>query len=707
MKYPNVLFFRYDKFSYIDTFLDNNKDKLLCNINIINNKEELYKLFNPSYQILVTFGTNDTEYYYDVNYIIADRMRKRWIHKNNIDNIDEFNSNVNYCFISNISDNFTHNRPIFSLFTTCYNSYEKIHRAYNSIKLQTLKDWEWVILDDSPNDEHFIFLKNVFKNEYRVRLYKRSENSGNIGNVKNEAVLLCRGKYVIEMDHDDEILPDLLKDATTVFNNDNSIGFIYMDFINIYENGNNFRYSDFFSLGYSGYYRQKYNNKWAYVASTPNINNITLSHIVAVPNHPRIWRKSSLIDIGNYCEYLPVSDDYELLLRTAVNTKIAKIHKLGYIQYMNDNNNNFSLIRNSEINRLVTPIKNFTYEKCKITEYMKLNDSYEDDNYMYWYNNSQIWKRKDYIHKYCNLIINLNYDKQYCIIGLENLYKNLDEIRNLYNNDKNDFILLDNKYSSDSDELCIILDNLQLSRMKSYSMNDVSYEELVNYFMLIYKSCDNYYIYNINSNNLSNNLINNNLINNKMKITIITPSIRVENILKIKESIKFEYIDEWIIVYDSNKIEKNPELFINDENKDKISEYLYKGEGISGNPQRNFALENIKNKNTYLYYLDDDNIIHPNLYNLLDNIEPYKMYTFDQSRPPTVFPYTGVLNGDNIKINNIDTAMILIDYNLCKDIKWIPDKYNADGYYITECFNNNNEKWKYINEILSYYNYLS
>ena len=42
------------------------------------------------------------------------------------------------------------------------------------------------------------------------------------------------------------------------------------------------------------------------------------------------------------------------------------------------------------------------------------------------------------------------------------------------------------------------------------------------------------------------------------KLTIITPSYRVNNLTDIKKSINFEYIDEWIIVYDGNKIGSNP-----------------------------------------------------------------------------------------------------------------------------------------------------
>jgi len=492
MKYPYILFFRYDKYSYIDEFLNSNKDRLLCSIFIINNKEELNKLYDSNYHLLVTFGEDETIYHKDVNEVIVDRMRRRWIHYKTLNdtNIDNFNNGVNYCYLDSCVTPKVEQCPVFSLFTTCYNSYNKIIRAYDSIKLQTLRDWEWVILDDSPNDEHFIFLRDNFKNDKRIRLYKRSENNGNIGNVKNEAISLCRGKYVLEMDHDDEILPYVLSDATTIFEKDSDIGFVYMDFINIYEDGNNYRYGDFYALGYSGYYRQKIRNKWVFVSMTPNINNITLNHIVSVPNHPRIWRRKTLMDMGNFCEYLPILDDYEVLIRTAVKSKMAKLHKLGYIQYMNNNNNNFSLIRNSEINRIIWNLNIRCYEHYNIDNFMKQRNAYEDENYRY--HNSQIWKRKNYEYKYCNSVINLNYKKQYCILGVNSFYNNLKNLKTLYQDKTNDFILLDNK--EDSEKLCSILDEHNFSEMKCYSMTDCSEDELIQYFKMLYKSCDDYSI---------------------------------------------------------------------------------------------------------------------------------------------------------------------------------------------------------------------
>jgi len=493
-KYPYILFLRYDKYSFIDDYLLENKDKLNCSLFIINKEIDLNFLFNPSYQILITFGESEIEYCKIVNSVIADRFRKRWIHFNEIKNIDEFNFSVNYCFIDNCLKSRISVRPIFSIFTTTYNSYDKIFRCYNSLKNQKLLDWEWVIIEDSPDDNHFFFLRAIIKNDNRVRLYKRSENSGNIGNVKNEAVSLCRGNYVLELDHDDEIVNTCLSDSTSYFDNNKEVGFIYMDFINIYEDGTNFWYSDFICGGYAGYYSQKYNGKWVYVYMTPNINNNTLSHLTLCPNHPRIWRKDILIDSGNYCEFLPICDDYEILIRTALNTKMAKIHKLGYIQYMNKSNNNFSLIRNGEINRIGPQfISRIFHENHQINEKMKVLDAFEDPKYRY--HHEKLWKREDdFEHKYCNNIVNLDYKKQYCFIGLDSVIKNIDYIKKLYEDPTNDFIVLDNKCNHTY--LWWKLDYYKLDRFKGYSLIDESEKELIHYFLRLYKSTDDYEIIN-------------------------------------------------------------------------------------------------------------------------------------------------------------------------------------------------------------------
>jgi len=410
-------------------------------------------------------------------------------------------------------------RPVFSIFTTSFNSFEKILRAFKSLQAQTLSNWEWVIIDDSPDDKNFQYLKTQLLSDSRVRIYRRFENNGYIGNVKNESISLCRGQYVLELDHDDEILPFVLEESAALFLEKPDVGFIYMDFINIYENGDNFWYGNHMCKGYGAYYCQKYNNKWVYVYITPNINNITLSHLVCCPNHPRIWRKEVLLSIGNYCEYLPICDDYEIILRTALNTKIAKIHKFGYIQYMNNENNNFSLIRNEEINRIgpnyISPLY---YDKFDIHNSMEKLDAYEDKKYLN--DNSIIWQRdpNTYSYKFCNLLVNNDYETQFCIIGLDGLLKNIDRITELYKNNetnktnKNDFIVIENKCSIEY--LWKKLDALGFGRMKCFLLMDEPEDRLINYFKLCYLSTNKYEIFTSNISKLRYNTA----INDRHKI---------------------------------------------------------------------------------------------------------------------------------------------------------------------------------------------
>ena len=163
-KYPFVYILRDTQYNDIDDFFSENKDKLQCTVEIISLDEvkKLNNMFDSNHHILITYGEDERIYIPSVMGQIVNRMRNRWIHKTSITDINEFNSNVNYCYINNVIEKRELTRPKFSIFTTCYKSYEKINRAYGGMKSQTLRDWEWILLDDSPEDEHFNFLRKFF-----------------------------------------------------------------------------------------------------------------------------------------------------------------------------------------------------------------------------------------------------------------------------------------------------------------------------------------------------------------------------------------------------------------------------------------------------------------------------------------------------------------------------------------------------------------
>jgi hypothetical protein len=163
---------------------------------------------------------------------------------------------------------------------------------------------------------------------------------------------------------------------------------------------------------------------------------------------------------------------------------------------MNESNNNFSVIRNAEINRIgpnfISPIY---FDKFNINTKMKEKDAYEDEKYIH--QHSKIWEREQstYQHKYCNLIINNNYDKQFCIIGFDSLLANIERISELYNNPRNDFIILENKCTLEY--LQERIERYNFERMKCYTLIDTSNEQLINYFKMLYLSVSEYEIINI------------------------------------------------------------------------------------------------------------------------------------------------------------------------------------------------------------------
>ena len=121
------------------------------------------------------------------------------------------------------------------------------------------------------------------------------------------------------------------------------------------------------------------------------------------------------------------------------------------------------------------------YTKYAVHDKMKQLDAYEDETYIT--HHSSIWRRgPEYEHKKMNQRINLNYDKQYCIIN-ESIH-NVELLTRLYENGRNDFLFLSNQLTHQ--ELQNILDNYGFHRMKCYSLMDCLVEELIRYFKMIY-----------------------------------------------------------------------------------------------------------------------------------------------------------------------------------------------------------------------------
>jgi len=204
-------------------------------------------------------------------------------------------------------------------------------RTWASLKAQTHTEWEWVVWDDSTNDETWRQLWGFAADErYRLTAHRSmTPTGGNIGQIKRKAFMSAEGDIFVELDHDDELTPDALEKIAEAFQNP-EIGFVYSDWCEINELGQSCRYPEGWAFGFGGEYEQ--DGIW--VMKAPPINRTTMSHIVSAPNHVRSWRASVYRELGGHAPDLPIADDYDLCVRTVLHTKCGYIPKMLYKQHI-------------------------------------------------------------------------------------------------------------------------------------------------------------------------------------------------------------------------------------------------------------------------------------------------------------------------------------------------------------------------------------
>ncbi len=247
----------------------------------------------------------------------------------------------------------------FSVITPIYNTpIFKLKRLYESLINQTYSNWEWVLVDDSSDGytEAFDYIKDL--KDDKITIYKNDHNIGSIGYVKNKAFFLAGGDILVEVDHDDELINTCLENLNISYNYSSEIGFVYGHATEIYENNEGtIDYGDVWGMEYGRYSKTTYKGKDYKVAMAGNINPKTIRHITGVPNHVRSWRKDVYYKLGGHNCTLQVADDYELIIRTFLETKIAKMNVFSYIQYFElKTENNTQFIKNTEIHELVPKI---------------------------------------------------------------------------------------------------------------------------------------------------------------------------------------------------------------------------------------------------------------------------------------------------------------------------------------------------------------
>jgi glycosyltransferase involved in cell wall biosynthesis len=104
-----------------------------------------------------------------------------------------------------------------TVFTPTYNRANLLPKLYESLKKQTFKDFEWLIVDDGSNDKTESVIKN-FISESKIKIRYYYQINGGKHRAINKALQLANGKFFFIVDSDD-ILPENSLELISTYSN--------------------------------------------------------------------------------------------------------------------------------------------------------------------------------------------------------------------------------------------------------------------------------------------------------------------------------------------------------------------------------------------------------------------------------------------------------------------------------------------------------
>jgi len=241
-----------------------------------------------------------------------------------------------------------------SVFTPTFNSGNKILRPLVSLMHQSHQNFEWLVLDDSPDYSVFNQLRILADIEPRLRLICNGKHSGVIGAMKRQLCQLATGEILVELDHDDELTWDCLAKLVATFE-DPKVNFVYSDWCTMRTDGSCVLYGKQSGWAWGQGREVQATLPDGREVNQQGINNYfgpeCVKTIVGIPNHVRAWRRDFYAKIGGHNKMLMVADDYELFLKTLIADRdgIRRLPECLYVYHYDDANASLNPQRNQVI----------------------------------------------------------------------------------------------------------------------------------------------------------------------------------------------------------------------------------------------------------------------------------------------------------------------------------------------------------------------
>lgn len=180
-----------------------------------------------------------------------------------------------------------------SVIIPTYNRLEYICEAVESVLAQTYRNYEIIVVDDGSK----INIKSILIPYWDKIKYVYQKHKG-LAAARNTGIRISSGKYLAFLDDDDLFEPDKLQNQTLMLKKDSSLGFVYSDCYELWQEKN----------------KKEINQA---VRGTENHNDLAKEFFLCpnIRTPTVLFNKNSLKSVGLFDETLKQHEDGDLLLR--------------------------------------------------------------------------------------------------------------------------------------------------------------------------------------------------------------------------------------------------------------------------------------------------------------------------------------------------------------------------------------------------------
>lgn len=201
-----------------------------------------------------------------------------------------------------------------------HNRKELVVQAIESVKKQTYKNIELIVVDDASDDGSKNLLESLSKEKNFKYIYIEKKDSKGGNHARNVGIAASKGKYIAFLDDDDEWLPEKTEKQVNFLDNNRDFGVVHCAKIFLYDDG-------------SEVY-QKIDN-----IAFGECNKLVWQRVLFTTSCLMV-RKELFDEIGYFDENLLFWQEYELSIRACQKSKLGVVceHLVVYRVFKRDKN---------------------------------------------------------------------------------------------------------------------------------------------------------------------------------------------------------------------------------------------------------------------------------------------------------------------------------------------------------------------------------